>query len=61
MAIHVDIVQWICHQAFVSQFFVQCAAIAPVTIHADIFAGMNSVPFALATHGVCLGVAGNTR
>jgi hypothetical protein len=44
----------------VSQVFVHRSSVATMAIDADIFAGMNNVPFAFSTYRVFLSMAGGT-
>lgn len=59
MAVCVNIVQGMGCQAFVSQIFIGCTAVAPVAINADVLAGMDDVPASFFIYRVFLGMTGS--
>jgi hypothetical protein len=46
-----------CHEAFMRQIFVHFTPITPVAIYADIFVGMDHMPFAFFVYRVLLCMA----
>jgi hypothetical protein len=61
IAIGVDIFEGVSYQAFMSQVFVHCIAVATMTVRAAVFEDMNVMPFTFPIHWGYFFVTGDTR
>ena len=60
MTIRIDVFEGMSGHAGMSKFLVHGGGVPTVAVDADIFVGMDNVPFSLVCHWVRLRVAGGT-